>query len=89
MVLLPGEKLCQEARIALAAVAATPIRAPKAEAILTGVALTREIIEAAAEEAAEAAQPISDLRGSAAYRGELVKVLVRRSLERAWKAHAV
>ena len=89
LVLVPGDKLCQEARIALAAVASTPIRAPQAEALLTGAALTEKLIDEAAELAAEDVHPVSDLRGSAAYRRELVKVLVRRSLTRAWEALAV
>jgi carbon-monoxide dehydrogenase medium subunit len=77
------KNLCQEARIALGAVAPTPIRVPQAEAILTGRALSEEAIEKAAEKAAEAARPISDLRGSAEYRKEIVKVLTRRTLKKA------
>jgi carbon-monoxide dehydrogenase medium subunit len=82
------KNLCQEARIALGAVAPTPIRVPQAEAMLTGRVLTDEAIEEAAEKATEAARPISDIRGSAKYRKELVKVLTRRTLKRAWDAHA-
>jgi CO/xanthine dehydrogenase FAD-binding subunit len=76
---------CREARIALGAVAPTPIRVPQAEAILTRKALTEEAIEEAAERAAEAARPISDARGSAEYRQEITKVLTRRALKRAWE----
>jgi carbon-monoxide dehydrogenase medium subunit len=74
---------CQEARIALGAVAPTPIRVPQAEAILVGKTLTEEAIEEAAEQAARAARPISDVRGSAEYRREIVQVLTRRTLNRA------
>lgn len=77
---------CQEARIALGAVAPTPIRVPKAETILTGEILSDETIEKAAEQAAIEARPISDLRASAEYRRELVRVLTRRALKRAWQA---
>jgi carbon-monoxide dehydrogenase medium subunit len=80
------KNLCQEARIALGAVASTPIRVPQAEAMLTGKALSEEAIEEAAEKATEVARPISDMRGSAGYRMELVKVLTRRTLKRAWDA---
>jgi CO/xanthine dehydrogenase FAD-binding subunit len=80
---------CQEARIALGAVAPTPIRVPEAEAILAGRALTEEAIEEAAERAAEAARPISDIRGSAEYRKEIVKVLTRRTLQRAWETPGI
>ena len=80
---------CQEARIALGAVAPTPLRVPQAESILAGRVLTEEAIEEAAEKAAEAARPISDIRGSASYRKEIIKVLTRRTLKRAWETQSV
>jgi CO/xanthine dehydrogenase FAD-binding subunit len=80
---------CQEARIALGAVAPTPLRIPQAESILAGRVLTEEAIEEAAEKAAEAARPISDMRGSAGYRKEIVKVLTRRTLKRAWETQSI
>ncbi len=83
LVLTPEGNLCQEARIALGAVAPTPIRTHPVESFLTGKALTEGVIAEAAERAAEAARPISDVRGSAEYRRELVKVLTRRTLKRA------
>lgn len=68
------------ARIALGAVAPTPIRAREAEASLEG----REAGEAAFAEAAEAAarecSPIDDLRGSAEFRRHLVRVMTGRML---------
>ena len=89
LVLAKSKNLCQEARIALGAVAPTPIRAPQAEAILAGRILTEAAIEEAAERAAESARPISDLRGSAEYRREMVKVLTRRTLKRTWEAYSI
>jgi CO/xanthine dehydrogenase FAD-binding subunit len=86
LVVSKQNNLCQEARIALGAVASTPIRVPQAEAILTGKVLAEEAIEEAAERAAETARPISDTRGSAEYRKEIVKVLTRRTLKKAWDA---
>jgi CO/xanthine dehydrogenase FAD-binding subunit len=83
LILSPESGLCGEARIALGAVAPTPIRAPRAESILVGTALTSDVLEEAAVCAAEAACPISDTRGSADYRRELVKVLTRRTLTKA------
>ena len=71
---------CGKARIALASVAPTPVRALKAEEALVGQALTPALIERAAELAVEAAKPISDQRGSADYRLHLVRVLTRRTL---------
>ncbi len=80
LVLSPENGLCRDARIALAAVAPTPIRVPEAEAILLGTSLTADVIERAAACAAAAAHPISDMRGSAEYRRELVRVLTKRAI---------
>jgi carbon-monoxide dehydrogenase medium subunit len=86
LVFASQENLCQEARIALGAVAPTPLRVPQAESILADRVLTEEAIEEAAEKAAETASPLSDMRGSAGYRKEIVKVLTRRTLRRAWES---
>lgn len=76
------EGLCRTARIALGAVAPTPIRAWEAERTLEGQSLTPEVIAQVARLAAEATRPIDDIRGSAAYRRVVTEVLVRRTLER-------
>jgi carbon-monoxide dehydrogenase medium subunit len=89
LILASQKNLCQGARIALGAVAPTPIRVPEAEAQLTGRVLTEEAIEEAAEKATEAAHPVSDIRGSAGYRKEIVKVLTRRTLKRAWEGSSI
>lgn len=81
LVLEPGSRRCRQARLALAAVAPTPIRAREAEASLEGQLLGKEHLVRAGELAAQATRPISDVRGSADYRRELVKVLTRRTLE--------
>lgn len=74
---------CEQARITLAAVAPTPVRAREAEEFLAGKTLDQATLTQAGELAARAAKPISDVRGSAAYRIELVKVLTRRTLQKA------
>jgi CO/xanthine dehydrogenase FAD-binding subunit len=71
---------CQQARIALGAVAPRPIRARAAEEVLRGQPLTPDVIAGAARLSAECAAPIDDIRGSAAYRRRVVEVLVRRLL---------
>jgi carbon-monoxide dehydrogenase medium subunit len=71
---------CAKARIALASVAPTPVRATAAERSLEGQAVTPEAIERAATLAIEAAKPISDQRGSVEFRKHLVRVLTRRTL---------
>ncbi len=67
--------------IALGAVAPTIIRAPQAEAYLSGRAVTPEAMAEAGRIAASEAKPISDFRASADYRRDLIAVLVKRSLE--------
>ena len=78
---LDGEGKVIEARIAMAAVAPTPVRASQAESRLRGERLTSTLIEAAANGAARDATPISDTRGSAEYRRELIRTLTRRTLQ--------
>ena len=79
----PDDHTCEQARISLAAVAPTPVRAKEAEAFLAGRHLDDTTIAHAGELASQAASPISDVRGSAAYRIELIKVLTRRTLGKA------
>ena len=69
-----------DARIAFGSVAPTIVRAPAAEAVLRGQALSAEQIEQAAELIQEAISPIDDVRASAAYRRHLAGVITRRAL---------
>jgi len=71
------------ARLALGAVAPTPIRVHEAEAFLTGMEYTEDILAEAGVIAAGEAKPIDDLRASAQYRRELIKALSRRVLSEA------
>jgi carbon-monoxide dehydrogenase medium subunit len=70
-----------EVRIALGAVAPTPIRAIEAEAVLAGAPVSTETMGEAARLAAAQATPISDVRGSAEYRTAMIAALTRRALE--------
>jgi carbon-monoxide dehydrogenase medium subunit len=77
-----GDKI-EEARIALGAVAPTPLLATEAAASLVGKAPTEANFAAAGELARKIAKPISDMRGPAEYRVHLVGVLVQRTLAEA------
>ena len=72
---------CGVARVALASVAPTPVRAIEVEKFLEGEILTWDKVRMAAELSPLSTSPISDVRGSADYRAELCKVLTRRTLE--------
>ena len=74
-----SDQVASKCRIALGSVAPTPLRARKAEGILTGQEITDQLIEEAAEVAAKEASPISDIRGGAEYRLDMIRVLCRRA----------
>jgi carbon-monoxide dehydrogenase medium subunit len=69
-----------EARIGLTNMGTTPIRARATEAALAGVAAQEGAVAAAAEYAAEEAEPASDLNAQADYREHLARVLTRRAV---------
>jgi carbon-monoxide dehydrogenase medium subunit len=77
---LDADGAIAEARIVLASVGPTPMRAPTAEQKLAGERPTRALLEEAGRLAAADARPISDTRGSADYRRSLVAVLTARAL---------
>ena len=68
------------ARLALGAVAPTPIRAVHAEQLLVGRTLDDALIEEACDEVAREVSPITDMRASAEYRRAMSRVLARRAL---------
>ena len=76
----PSSKVVTKARIALASVAPTPVRAYAAEEYLEGIAIDEATINKTADLAVQAAVPITDVRGSAEYRKELIRVLTNRTL---------
>jgi len=81
--LATDKRRCRQARIALGAVAPIPMRARRAEAVLEGKVVSPALIEEAGAAAAAEARPISDLRASAGYRRQMVRVLVARVLREA------
>lgn len=75
--------IIQDARVCLGAVAPIPTLVKAAKAALVGKAADEAAFRQAAEKATEVSQPISDIRGSANYRQELVSILTRRALNSA------
>ncbi len=74
---------CRDARVVVGAVAETPLFVPAAGEVLEGRPLDAAAIAAAAACAREAARPISDVRGTADYRSEVLEVLATRALQNA------
>ena len=77
-VTLDADSRCRECRIALGAVSPAPLRATRAEQSVIGERMTAALADEAGRLAADAAQPISDIRSSADYRRHIVRVLTSR-----------
>ncbi len=82
LTLEPRRKICLRARLALGAVFPTPLRAKETEKFLEGKVLDEEVIRAAGERAQKECRPISDIRASAEYRKQIVRVLVERAIKK-------
>ena len=78
-------KACKAARIALGAVAPTPIRAPGAERALINKNIDEDLAKEAGKIASQEASPINDIRASKEYRREMVGVLTKRAVMTACK----
>ena len=74
---------CDRLDLGIGCVAARPVRIPGAEMGLLGERLTVGAVRALADVVAARAEPVSDLRGSAEYKREMVKVFVRRAVAQA------
>jgi carbon-monoxide dehydrogenase medium subunit len=70
-------------RVAVGAIAGRPLRLPAVEATARRQRPTDDLFRQVAASYAEAADPLSDVRGSAAYRKQMVSVFVRRALQEA------
>lgn len=82
---LKKDGTCRDIAVGLGAVGITAIRARQAEALLRGKQVDDALAKSAAAEAAAAADPFSDIRGSAEYKRHLVGVLFQRALKIALK----
>ena len=72
---------CLDLRIAVGAAVETPQRVRDAEAIARGSTLTDELVAIIAEEYSLRLDPLTDVRGSAWYRKEMIRVFVKRALQ--------
>jgi carbon-monoxide dehydrogenase medium subunit len=77
------KRIILSARVALGAVAPTPLFVEESGSFLVGKEITQDNLQEAARLAQAAARPISDLRGTAEHRKHLCGVLTRRALEKA------
>lgn len=77
----PKTDAVESAWLTLGSVAPTVVKAGEAQAYLIGKRLDEHAVEQAARLAMKAARPIDDIRGTADYRREMVRVLVSRALE--------
>lgn len=78
----------EEARIALTNLGPIPMRAGQAESLLRGQPASRQLFAEAGLAAASAAEPWSDMRGSAEYRRRVAAMVTRQALGRAWNRTA-
>jgi carbon-monoxide dehydrogenase medium subunit len=80
-----------DAKIALGAVAPTPVRAHASEELLKGAMPSQELFQQAGEVGVGMCSPITDHRGTLEYRCMMIEVLIKRSLglalerAKAWK----
>lgn len=77
----------EDCRITLGAVATTPVRAPSAEKVLIGKELTDELLAEAGVAAQGDCRPISDVRASAEYRSDMVRVFTKRAVKKALEGY--
>lgn len=80
----PETQVAEDCRIAMGCVGVTPLRATEAEAMVRGQALTDELLGDVGVAAQAVTDPISDTRGSAAYKRAMAGVFVQRALRQAW-----
>jgi carbon-monoxide dehydrogenase medium subunit len=77
------DRKCVDARIALGAIATTPIRLPEIEATLKGRELSPEALEDSSRACYSLVSPVDDVRASAEYRREMACVFVKRAIDNA------
>lgn len=83
LVRLGPDNATADLRVAVGAAAETPQRFPDSEALATGRPLDAELIGRIADDYAARIDTLDDMRGSAWYRTEMVRVWIRRAIEAA------
>ena len=81
----PDSGVCQDCRLVLGGVGATPLRAREAEDLLKGEKSTPELLKEVGAAAQQLTDPVSDVRGSAEYKRAMTGVFVGRALDQAWQ----
>ena len=81
-------RVVRAVRVVVSAATEKAIRLTGAEEILSGATIDDAVLERAGDAAAAEAETVSDVRGSAAYKRELLRVYVRRAVRRALDGHA-
>ena len=81
----PDSGVCQDCRLVLGGVGATPLRAREAEDLLKGQKSTPELLEAVGAAARQLTDPVGDSRGSAQYKRAMTGVFVGRAIDQAWE----
>lgn len=72
--------VCTGVRLAVGASAAVALRIPRAEAFMNGKTITPDVAREAADIVATDIDPISDARGAADYRRDMVRIIARRTI---------
>jgi aerobic carbon-monoxide dehydrogenase medium subunit len=83
VVQLGADRMVEDLRVCVGAAAETPQRFPEIEALARGRSMDVQLTEMIADRYADAIETLDDMRGSAWYRTEMVRVWVRRALEHA------
>lgn len=79
-----AEGRCVDAAIVVGAAGPVPVTVPEADAELRGRALDDAALTRLSARYAEAAEPVSDTRGSEAYKRRMIGVLIGRAMRQAW-----
>ena len=83
LVLVVDSDVCSYARVAVGSAGPAPIHLDEVDSLLTGSALTDEVIHQAGRKLMEAADPVDDVRGSAEYRRMIIPGLLQRAVNEA------